>query len=60
MGSNFPREAKHVSSQSRIFARFRYGQASPDNPTYGRGIGNISFGAQMWLIKPPAEGSHCS
>jgi hypothetical protein len=40
-----------------LYAR-RYGQSTPENQTHGRGVGDISFGAQMWLIEPPAEGNH--
>jgi len=36
----------------------RYSQSRPESPTYGRGLGDISIGAQMWLIEPPAEGNH--
>ena len=36
----------------------RYNQQSPDNITHGRGVGDISFGAQLWVLKPPAEGNH--
>jgi hypothetical protein len=33
----------------------RFNQRTPDQVTHGRGIGDVNFGARMWVIKPPTE-----
>ncbi len=33
----------------------RYSQRTPDQQTHGKGIGDTSISARMWLIKPPTE-----
>jgi hypothetical protein len=35
----------------------RFSEQNSSNPTHGRGIGDVSFGAQMWLFAAP-EGRH--
>lgn len=33
----------------------RYNQRTPDQKTYGRGLGDTSVSARMWVVRPPTE-----
>jgi hypothetical protein len=38
-----------------LFFAERYGQSTPQNATHASGIGDISVGGRMWLLRPPVE-----